>query len=226
MDITHAVAVVTGANRGLGRKFAEQLVARGAKVYAAARRPESIDLPGVIPLQLDITDPQSVARAAQVAADATLVINNAGSGTGSDLLEADLDPIRLEMETHYFGTLAVTRAFTPVIEGNGGGAFLNVLSVLSWYHPAGLGAYNAAKAAEWALTDAFREQLAPRGITVSALHVGYMDTDMAARIPAGQKIDPAQVAAQALDGVAAGAPEILADEVSRQVKRNLSTVLS
>jgi NAD(P)-dependent dehydrogenase (short-subunit alcohol dehydrogenase family) len=119
----------------------------------------------------------------------------------------------------------VTRAFTPVLERNGGGAFLNVLSVLSWYHPGGLGAYGAAKAAEWALTDAVREQLAPRGIQVSALHVGYMDTDMAAAVPADRKIDPAVVAALALDEVAAGRPEILADELTRTVKRGLATAL-
>jgi NAD(P)-dependent dehydrogenase (short-subunit alcohol dehydrogenase family) len=126
------------------------------------------------------------------------------------------------METHYFGTLEVTRAFTPVIEANGGGAILNVLSVLSWLHPARLGAYTAAKAAGWALTDAVREELADRGIAVSALHVGYMDTDMAAAVPADQKIDPAVVAALALDGVAQGRPEILADEVTRGVKAALS----
>ncbi|MEV4642045.1 SDR family oxidoreductase [Actinoplanes sp. NPDC049548] len=223
MDIENSVALVTGANRGLGRRFAAQLVERGAKVYAAARRPDTIDLPGVIPVQLDITDAASVARAAEIAADATLVVNNAGTSTGATLLDGDLDQIRLEMETHYFGTLAVTRAFAPVIERNGGGAFLNVLSVLSWAHPAGLGAYSSAKAAEWALTDAVREHLAPRGVQVSALHVGWMDTDMASSIPAEQKTDPAVVAELALDAVAKGQPEIVADEFTRTVKRNLSS---
>jgi NAD(P)-dependent dehydrogenase (short-subunit alcohol dehydrogenase family) len=226
MDITNSVAVVTGANRGLGREIATQLLARGATVYAAARRLESVDLPGAIPLQLDVTDPDSVARAAKVAADATLLINNAGSSTGADLLTGDLDRIRLEMDTHYYGTLSVTRAFAPVLAANGGGAILNVLSVLSWYHPGALGAYTAAKAAEWALTDALRDQLAPQGIAVSALHVGYMDTDMAARIPADQKIAPSVVAAQVLEGLEAGRPEILADDVTRSVKAGLSTALS
>ncbi|AGZ42251.1 SDR family oxidoreductase [Actinoplanes friuliensis] len=225
MNLNDSVVLVTGANRGLGRHFAEQLVQRGAKVYAGARRPETIDLPGVIPVALDITDPESVAQAVKVAGDVTVVVNNAGSGTGAALIDGDLDKIRLEMETHYFGTLHVTRAFAPVIEGNGGGAFLNVLSVLSWLHPGGLGAYTSAKAAEWALTDAVRDQLTPRGITVSALHVGYMDTDMAANIPADQKIDPAIVARLALDGVEAGRPEIIADELSRSVKQGLATAL-
>ena len=225
MDIENSVALVTGANRGLGRHFAAQLVRRGAKVYATARRPETIDLPGVVRLPLDITDAEAVARAAEIAGDATFVVNNAGTATGAALIDGDLDQIRLEMETHYFGTLSVTRAFTPVLERNGGGAFLNVLSVLSWYHPGRLGAYVAAKAAEWALTDAVRDQLTPRGIQVSALHVGYMDTDMAASVPAEQKIDPAVVASLALDAVAAGRPEILADELTRTVKRGLATAL-
>jgi NAD(P)-dependent dehydrogenase (short-subunit alcohol dehydrogenase family) len=137
-------------------------------------------------------------------------------------LTGSIEDIRLEMETHFFGSLNVIRAFAPVIERNGGGAILNVLSVLSWLHVPALGAYSAAKAAAWAMTDAVREELAPRGIHVAALHVGYMDTDMAAHAPADQKSDPAVVARLALDGLFAGAPEILADERSRTVKLLLS----
>ncbi|GAA3337301.1 SDR family oxidoreductase [Amorphoplanes nipponensis] len=225
MQLENSVALVTGANRGLGRHFAAQLLQRGATVYAAARRPETIDLPGVIPVCLDITDPAAVARAAELAGDATVLINNAGTSRGAGLLDGDLDEIRAEMETHYFGTLAVTRAFAPVLERNGGGAVLNVLSVLSWVHPAPFGAYAAAKAAEWAQSNALRDLLAPRGITVSALHVGFMDTDMAAGVPAEQKVDPAVVAKLALDGVEAGRPEIVADDFSRTVKAGLSTAL-
>jgi NAD(P)-dependent dehydrogenase (short-subunit alcohol dehydrogenase family) len=216
------VALVTGANRGLGKEFASQLVARGAKVYAAARRPETIDVPGVVPVQLDITDPESVARAANLAGDVNVLINNAGVSTGAQLLTGSTDEVRLEMETHYFGTLSVTRAFTPIIEANGGGAILNVLSVLSWAHVPAFGAYSAAKAASWAMTDAIRQELAPRGIHVGALHVGFMDTDMAAFVPEDQKVDPSAVAKQALDGLFAGEPEVLADELSRTVKAQLS----
>jgi NAD(P)-dependent dehydrogenase (short-subunit alcohol dehydrogenase family) len=226
MELKNTVAVVTGANRGLGRHLATQLLERGAKVYAAARRPESVDLAGVTPLRLDVTDEESVRAAARIASDATLLVNNAGISTGTRLLAGDLDAVRLEMETNFFGPLAVTRTFAPVIEGNGGGAVLNVLSVLSWLHPAGLGAYAAAKAAAWALTDAAREELAPRGIAVSALHVGYMDTDMARVVPADQKADPAEVAAQALDGIEQGLPEILADDVTRLVKQGLALAQS
>ena len=222
MSTEQITALVTGANRGLGRRFAAQLVERGAKVYAAARRPETIDLPGVIPVQLDITDPDSVARAAALASDVNVLVNNAGVSTGAQLLTGSMDDVRQEMDTHYFGTLAVTRAFVPIIEANGGGSILNVLSVLSWAHVPAFGAYSAAKAAGWAMTDALRQELAPRGIHVAALHVGFMDTDMAGFVPAEQKIDPSTVAKLALDGLFAGEPEILADDLSRTVKAQLS----
>lgn len=222
MELKNAVAVVTGANRGLGRHLAAQLVEHGAKVYAAARRPETVDVAGAIALRLDVTDPESVRAAALAAPDATLLVNNAGTSSGATLVAGDLDAVRRDMETNYFGPLVLTRAFAPVIEGNGGGAVLNVLSVLSWLHPAGLGSYAASKAAAWAQSDAVREELAPRGIAVTALHVGYMDTDMAQRVPADQKVDPADVAAQALAGVERGASEVLADETSRVVKQGLA----
>ena len=222
MNNEQVVALVTGANRGLGKHFAAQLVERGAKVYAAARRPETIDIPGVEAVQLDITDPTSVADAAGLAGDVTVLINNAGSSTRATLLSGPLEDVRLEMETHYFGTLNAIRAFAPIIESNGGGAILNMLSVLSWLHAPGSGAYAAAKAAAWAMTDALRQELAPRGIGVTAVHVGYMDTDMAAFAPADQKTDPSVVAKLALDGLFAGVPEILADGLTRAVKAQLS----
>ncbi|MEV5613703.1 SDR family oxidoreductase [Streptomyces sp. NPDC052225] len=222
MELNGSVAVVTGANRGLGRHLAAQLLDRGATVYAAVRSPERLDLPGAVPLRLDVTDEESIREAARIASDATLLINNAGISTGTPLIAGEPAAVRREMDTNFYGPLAVTRAFAPVIEANGGGAVLNVLSVLSWFHPGALGAYAAAKAAAWAQTGAVREELAPRGITVTALHVGYMDTDMAASVPADQKADPAEVAAQALDGLAHGLPEVLADDLTRQVKRGLA----
>lgn len=221
MDISTATALVTGANRGLGRALAQELLARGATVYGAARRPDQIDLPGVKAIRIDVTDPASVAAAAEEVRDITVLINNAGSSTGADLLTGSWDAVRLEMETHYLGTLGMIRAFAPVIESQGGGAILNILSVLSWVTFPAVGAYSAAKSAEWSLTNEVRQQLAPRGITVSGLHVGYMDTDMARHVTE-PKADPADVARVAVDGIAAGAPEILVDDLSRRVQAGLS----
>jgi NAD(P)-dependent dehydrogenase (short-subunit alcohol dehydrogenase family) len=221
MNIEHSTALVTGANRGLGRHLAEQLAGRGAKVYAGARDPGRVDLPGVIPVALDITDPASVAAAAEATGDVTLLINNAGSATGASLLDGPLADIQLEMNTHFFGTLAVIRAFAPQLAAADESAVLNVLSVLSWISLPDGGAYSAAKAAEWSLTNALRQQLAAQGTKVSGLHVGYMDTDMASHVT-GPKQDPAAVAKLALDGIAAGETEILADDLSRQVRQGLA----
>ncbi|HWS36956.1 MAG TPA: SDR family oxidoreductase [Actinoplanes sp.] len=217
-ELTTAVAIVTGANRGFGRHLATQLLERGAKVYAAVRDPSSVDLPGAVPLRLDVTDPVSIAEAAVTAADATLLVNNAGISTNESLIDGDLAGIRRDMETNYFGPLLLTREFAPVLTANGGGAVLNVLSVLSWLHPGPAGSYSAAKAAAWALSNATRELLAPSGVTVTGLHVGYMDTDMAAGVPADRKSDPAVVARLALDAVERGDAEVLGDELSRQVR--------
>ena len=222
MKIEGSVALVTGANRGLGRHFAEQLLGRGAaKVYAAARHPDGITLDGVVPLRIDLTDQASLDTAAEVASDVTLLVNNAGVYTSGGLLSAPMADIRAEMETNYFGTLSVTRAFAPHLIANGPAAILNVLSVLSWLHPVGFGAYAAAKAAAWAQTDVVREELAAQGVDVTALHVGFMDTDMVAAIDA-PKEDPRAVAALALDGVEQGSLEVLADQLSRDVKAQLS----
>jgi NAD(P)-dependent dehydrogenase (short-subunit alcohol dehydrogenase family) len=221
MDITGKTALVTGANRGFGRHLAAQLRDRGATVYAAARNPASVDLAGVTPVALDVTDPASIAHATEIATDVNLLVNNAGSATGAALLAGNLDDVRLELETHFFGTLGVTRAFVPVIEANGGGAVLNVLSALSWLSLPGAGAYSAAKSAEWGLTNAVRLELAGRGIKVAGLHVGFMDTDMTRGVTA-PKVDPAEVARIAVDGLAADEPEILADDVSRGVRAKLA----
>ena len=226
MDITGATALVTGANRGLGRRFTQALLDRGAaKVYAATRNPDAIDLPGVVPVRLDITDPAQVEAAAALASDVNLLVNNAGSSTQARLLDGDLADIQLEMDTHYFGTLSVTRAFAPVLAANGGGAVLNILSVLSWTTLPGAEAYSAAKAAELSLTNALRLALAEHKTQVTALHVGYMDTDMAAHVD-GPKSDPLVIANLALDGVAAGVPEVLADDISRNVRAGLAGPLS
>jgi NAD(P)-dependent dehydrogenase (short-subunit alcohol dehydrogenase family) len=221
MRIEGSTALVTGANRGLGRHLAQELLARGARVYAAARNPASVDLPGVTPVALDVTDPASVAAAAAATGDVTLLVNNAGSSTGAALLDGSLADIELEMNTHFYGTLRVTRAFAPQLAAAGAGGVLNVLSALSWLNLGASGAYSAAKAAEWSLTNGLRLQLAGQGTQVTALHVGYMDTDMVRDLDV-PKIDPAIVAKLALDGLAAGAVEVLADDTSRRVQQGLA----
>ena len=222
MEIKGQTALVTGANRGLGRHLARELRDRGATVYAAARNPATVDLPGVTPLALDVTDPASIARAATVASDVAILVNNAGSSTGASLLTGDLADIRLELDTHFFGTLAVTRAFAPRLGAHEHSAILNVLSVLSWLSFPRSGAYCAAKSAEWSLTNALRQELASQGTQVTALHVGYMDTDMTRNVTA-PKSNPADIAKIAIDGIEAGDAEIIADEVSRQVLAGLSS---
>jgi NAD(P)-dependent dehydrogenase (short-subunit alcohol dehydrogenase family) len=221
MEINGQTALVTGANRGLGRHLAQQLRDRGATVYAAARNPASVDLDGVTPIALDVTDPASVEAAAAATHGVSILVNNAGSSTGSSLLTGDLSAIHLEMDTHYFGTLAVTRAFAPQLAEREQGAVLNILSALSWFAIPRTGAYCAAKSAAWSLTNALRQELAPSGILVSALHVGYMDTDMAKSVEA-PKADPSDIARIAIDGIEAGQAEIIADDTSRTVLAGLS----
>jgi NAD(P)-dependent dehydrogenase (short-subunit alcohol dehydrogenase family) len=222
VKISGSVALVTGANRGIGRQFALALLERGAsRVYATARNPQLIDLPGVEVLRLDITDPASIAAAAARASDVDLLVNNAGISTYQNLVTGDLQKIRLEMETHYFGTLGVVRAFAPVLAANGGGAILNVLSVLSWFSYDGANAYSAAKAAEWSLTNGIRLELAGQGTLVTGLHLGSTDTDMMAGWD-GPKNDPADVVRAALDGIEAGQLEVLVDADSIQTKAALA----
>lgn len=222
MKISGSIALVTGANRGIGRQFAQLLLERGsAKVYATARNPESIDIPGVERLRLDITDPASIAAAAAATTDVDLLVNNAGVLTGANLVTGDLDRIRLEMDTHFYGTLSMIRAYAPLLATNGGGAIVNVLSALSWFSYDGANAYSAAKAAEWSLTNGARLELAKQNTLVTGVHLGSADTDMSAAYQ-GSKVDPADVVRAALDGVEAGRLEVVVDEWSAAVKASLA----
>ncbi|KOV87212.1 SDR family oxidoreductase [Nocardia sp. NRRL S-836] len=222
MDIQGSVALVTGANRGLGKEFVGQLLERGAKkVYATARDVSTITTPGVVPLALDLLDQASVERAARQAGDVTLLVNNAGISTGQNLVRGDLAQIRREMDTHFFGTLGVTRAFADVLGNNGGGAIVNVLSALSWFSWNGATSYSAAKAAEWSLTAGTRVELAGQGTQVLGLHLGAADTDMMAGYE-GPLLKTSDVVRAALDGLAAGSAEVLVDDWSRIVKAGLA----
>jgi NAD(P)-dependent dehydrogenase (short-subunit alcohol dehydrogenase family) len=225
MNIEGSVALVTGASRGLGAAYTRALLNRGAtKVYAAVRRPEAVTDPRLTPVRLDLTDQASIGAAARRAPDVTLLINNAGISTHTSILGEER-ALREELEVNYLGPVAVSRDFAPVLAANGGGAMVNVLSVLSWLSLPGSGGYSSAKAAMWAATNSLRLTLAEQKTLVVAVHVGYMDTDMAAAVT-GPKTPPDVVAQATLDAVEAGQPEVLADDISRQVRAALSGPLS
>lgn len=223
MNIKGSVALVTGANRGLGRAYAKALLDAGAsKVYATARDPSTIDLPGVQPVRLDVTNPDDVRAAAKKCIDVNIVINNAGVLRGGPAVSIGNDAAaRVEMDTNFYGTLAVSNAFAPILKANGGGALVNMLSVLSWVTIPGAPLYSASKAAAWSLTNALRKELRGQGTLVVGVHAGYIDTDMISSIEA-PKIPPAEVARQVIEAIEHGREEVLADEVSRQVKAGLS----
>ncbi|WP_422034828.1 SDR family oxidoreductase [Reyranella sp.] len=223
MKIKDSVALVTGANRGLGLAFTQALLAGGVrKVYAAARDPASVKQAGVVPVRLDVTNAAEVASAAAELGDVTLVINNAGIIRASGFLgEKGVEAVRAELETNFFGPVHVSRAFAPILARNGGGAIVNVLSALSWVAFPSSSTYSASKAAAWSFSNGLRNELRGQGTQVLALHVGYMDTDMV-RDVAAPKSKPEDVARQTLEALEAGQSEILADEVSRRIKQNLS----
>ena len=214
--------LVTGANRGMGRHYVTQLLDRGAaRVYAAARDPRTIEIsdPRVQALALDVTDPESVKAAAQAATDVGVLINNAGVARGASVLEADDSKLRGELETNLFGPLRLAAAFVDQIAQHRG-AIVNVASVLAWL-PVGA-SYGVSKAAIWSATDSMRIELAPRGVQVVGVYMGLVDTDMGSAFSDSPKSDPAEVVRQVLDGIEAGADEVLADEMTRGVRAQLN----
>jgi NAD(P)-dependent dehydrogenase (short-subunit alcohol dehydrogenase family) len=218
-----AVALVTGANRGIGRAMARDLVERGAtKVYGGSRIPEAIEDPDVVPVRLDITDEEQVAAAAERCGDVTVLVNNAGVFRRGPLLGApSVEDAREEMETNFFGTLAMIRAFTPILGRNGGGTVVNVLSVLSFINYAPWGSYSASKAAAWSLTNSARDELAEQGTRVLAVHSALVDTDMTAGLEL-PKLTPEAYVSEALDSLEAGRIEALVDEHTRTYKAMLA----
>src|ERR1044071_107663 len=204
MNIEGKTVLLTGANRGLGRQLLDVLLERGAaKVYATARKPLEVrEHVRVVALALDLTDPGTIAAAAAQAGDTTVVINNASTAAFASPLDADPDAVRAEMAVNYDGTFDVVRAFVPVLERNGGGAIVNVLSLLSLASTPPMAGYSASKAAAHSLTQALRPVLAARGISVHGVYPAGIDTDMLAGIDA-PKTAPAEVASRLLDGLAA-----------------------
>jgi NAD(P)-dependent dehydrogenase (short-subunit alcohol dehydrogenase family) len=212
--------LVTGAGRGLGRVFAESLLERGAAtVYAGVRGAGHLVPTGAVPVRLDITRGEDVATAAARCADIDILINNAGLMRFAPVLAApDIDAAHEEMETNYFGTLRMCRAFAPVLAANGGGALVNILSIVSWFANPLNSSYCASKSAAWSLTNAARIELRRQGTLVTGVFAGVIDTDMGAAFPHLSKISPQSVADQALDGIEAEAEEVLCDDRTRSVK--------
>ena len=224
MKLANAVVLITGANRGIGQAFAREALARAARrVYPAARDPASDKLPGVLPIQLDVTDPEQVARAARECRDVTLLINNAGvAETGGFLQEGALASARRQLDVNFFGMLQMAQAFAPVLAAHGGGALLNVLSIARWINRPLLGTYGATKSAAWAPTNGLRHELRAQGTQVTALHMGFVDTDLTRGIEM-PKSTPEAIVREAFNGLEAGMEEVLADLATQQVRQSLST---
>lgn len=219
VSINGSTVLVTGGQRGLGRAFAETALELGAvKVYATARMPRPSADPRVVPLALEVTDPSSVAALADQTRDVSIAINNAGVTLRKPLIDTAIDEIRNLFETNLFGVLRVTQALAPTLAANGGGALINIHSVMSWL--AGAGAYGAVKAALWSATNSFRVDLAAQGTQVVGVHLGYTATDLTADLDV-VKSDPFDLAREALLAVENGQTEVLSDDVSRQFKAAL-----
>lgn len=223
MKIERSVAFVTGAGRGLGAAFVRGLLARGAaKVYAAARDPASVKVPGAIPVRLDVNRPEELARVAREQRDVTVLVNNAGIAEFGPLLAPSaIEALHRQLETNAVGPLRLVQAFAPVLAANGGGAVVNVLSVLSWLTLPGSGGYSASKAAGWALSNALRQELEAQRTEILAVHAALIDTDMARGVP-GPKSAPDEIVRRVLEALEAGQSELLADATTRDVHRNLT----
>ena len=229
MKIEGAIALVTGSNRGIGRNFVNALIAKGAKkVYATARDPsKAADLvaahPGKVEtLRLDITDEAQVAAVAQKCRDVTLLINNAGINHKKALIAAGtLEDARLEMRTNYFGPLNLCRAFAPILQANGGGAIVNMLSILARVSLPAYGSLCASKAAALSLTQGVRAELAKQGTLVIGVMPGACDTDMERDFP-GHKENPYEVAVAALDAVEKGIEDVYPGQMAGGVSAGLA----
>ena len=218
--VADKVVLVTGGRRGLGSALVDEVLARGArKVYSTAREAYPESRVAVVPHQLEVRSEESVAALARAAADVDIVINNAGVLLPDSLLTGSLDDITTTFDVNVFGPLRVTRAFAPILAANGGGAIVNMHSVLSWL--GGSGAYGASKAAAWSVTNSLRGELASQNTQVLGVHAGFIDTEMVADIPL-PKMAPAEVARRIIDALEDGAVEVLTDDVTVQAKAALS----
>jgi NAD(P)-dependent dehydrogenase (short-subunit alcohol dehydrogenase family) len=215
--------LVTGANRGLGRAFAEALLEAGAvKVYAGARDPSTVGDPRFIPVRLDVTSPDDVAACAGACGDVAILINNAGAMLSTPVLaDKAAEALRREMEVNVFGLLSMSKTFAPILAGNGGGALVNMLSVVSWYVYPFNGTYCATKHAALALTDGLRIQLRAQGTQVIGVYAGFIDTDMGAALSGGLMTRPSQVARKTVEGIYSNLDHVLADDRAESLWRTV-----
>jgi short-subunit dehydrogenase len=228
MDIRNAVALVTGANGGIGSHFVEQLLPLGvAKVYVCARTVSklndliALDPQRIIPVELDVTNPQSVAAAALQCADVSLLINNAGTSLNQGLISApDLESARAEMEVNYFGMASMCRAFAPILKQQGGGAIINILSLLGKVNLPFSGSYSASKAAAISMTQSVRAELATQNTQVIGVMPGTVDTELAKAWP-NPKVAPAEVVRAALQAVISQEEDVYPGEQASQVSAQL-----
>ena len=224
MDVKNATVFITGANRGLGLAFAREARRRGAtKIYAGMRNASGFEEPGIVPVRIDVTDASSIAAAAELAADTTLLINNAGiAALIEGPLSADVAAQSARMfDTNYYGVVRVTQAFEQILSAKPNAAIINVLSDIVWLPRPYLTPYAASKTAAWSFTNQLRFHLRERGIQVLGLHVGFLDTDLTNGIDV-PKASPEDVARQTYDALAAGKSEVMADKGTATLKGTLA----
>lgn len=220
MQIQNSIALVTGANRGIGRALVNALLQAGAKkVYAGARdlagmgAVKFMDMARVVPISIDITHRERVQALPGQAPDVTLLINNAGVLDFGGILEVPVDAVARNFETNFYGTLNMARAFAPLIEKNGGGAIVNILTLVALASMPGLAAYNASKAAAWSMTQSLRASIASKGVAVHGVFPGAVDTDMLAGVDM-PKTAPADIAAAVVAAIIADQEDIFPDTMS------------
>ena len=220
MRIQDSIALVTGANRGIGLELVKALLDAGAsKVYAGGRKlgslgvAHSLDRERVFPVLIDVTNRQLVQDIAQHASDVTILLNNAGVLDFGNIVDAPLEAVQRNFETNFYGKLNMARAFAPVIERNGGGAIVNILTLVALASMPGLAVYNASKAAAWSMTQSLRASLAGKKIAVHGVFPGAVDTAMLAGVEM-PKTPPSDVAEAVVKGIIAGQEDIFPDSMS------------